>query len=197
MQWAAATFGPGAGDWLPAAYSTLDEPLPICPKKDKHNQTRTDPHYVAAQRAVRDATILCPVQRVLEAANRSRTNRRIWSYYFTRTPSYSVNVPNASLAAIGAFHGADVPFVFGDRFELISEVDQRLASKMGCYWANFAATGDPNRGLTNCSIPIERWPAWGEDHRGAVLVLSGQPRLQQRTGLGGGRCERLLRAQTP
>ena len=46
----------------------------------------------------------------------------------------------------GAFHGAEVPFVFGDQFELTTEVERAASRAMGCWWTNFAATGNPNLG---------------------------------------------------
>eukprot|EP01052_Picozoa_sp_SAG31_P034254 SAG31_NODE_3977_length_3702_cov_1.536775_2_plen_282_part_00 len=43
----------------------------------------------------------------------------------------------------GAFHGAEVPFVLFDTFELSgSEIE--TAATMATFWTNFAATGDPN-----------------------------------------------------
>ena len=45
---------------------------------------------------------------------------------------------------LGAFHGAEVPFVFGDTFELSGgEVD--LSEAMSQLWTNHASSGDPNR----------------------------------------------------
>eukprot|EP00039_Didymoeca_costata_P011206 m.156343 g.156343 ORF g.156343 m.156343 type:complete len:71 (-) comp15098_c0_seq13:250-462(-) len=52
---------------------------------------------------------------------------------------------------VGSFHGAEVPFVFGDSFELSSDGERKLSNTMGCYWTNFATTGDPNKG-NNCSV---------------------------------------------
>ena len=50
------------------------------------------------------------------------------------------------LPYMGSFHGAEVPFVFGYPAELSSAGERWLSKTMGCYWVNFASTGDPNFG---------------------------------------------------
>lgn len=62
-----------------------------------------------------------------------------WMYFFTRTwPSRS--------QTIGAYHGSEIPFVFGSSSPLLpfSDKDQKLADAIQSYWTNFALTGDPN-----------------------------------------------------
>ena len=36
---------------------------------------------------------------------------------------------------------------------------------MGCYWVNFAASGDPNKGPSGCSarLKLPAWPKLGAD----------------------------------
>ena len=43
----------------------------------------------------------------------------------------------------GAFHGAEVPFVFNDQFELEGG-ERDLSERMATYWTTFARTGNPN-----------------------------------------------------
>ena len=43
----------------------------------------------------------------------------------------------------GAFHGAEVPFVFNDQFELDGG-ERDLSERMAIYWTTFARTGNPN-----------------------------------------------------
>jgi para-nitrobenzyl esterase len=71
-------------------------------------------------------------------------------YQFTRVPSAS---------PIGAFHGIEIPYVFGN-LELFSglgalgQVDYDLSEAIMGYWTRFAATGDPN------SQDSPEWPGY-------------------------------------
>lgn len=67
---------------------------------------------------------------------------------------------------MGAFHGAEVPFVFGFPRELSSDGERALSKAMGCYWVNFASTGDPNFGPTSC----RNLPEWREISSSAAGV---------------------------
>ena len=53
---------------------------------------------------------------------------------------------------------AQVPFVFGDAFELSGEAEHNLSRHMGAYWRNFVHSGDPNSGPA--ATPT-RWEAFG------------------------------------
>ena len=57
----------------------------------------------------------------------------------------------------GAFHGAEVPFVFGFASEINSSAEETLSTSIGCYWSNFAHTGDPNEGPCKQAAA---WPAY-------------------------------------
>ena len=63
----------------------------------------------------------------------------VYFYYFTHAV--------ASLAGqtLGAFHGGEIQFVFGDQGWPSGSHDQALRSAMNGYWVQFAATGNPNR----------------------------------------------------
>jgi hypothetical protein len=54
----------------------------------------------------------------------------------------SVNWPTGT-QGLGAFHGAEVPFVFNDGFELMGG-EHNLSDSMSTYWTNMASSGDPN-----------------------------------------------------
>jgi para-nitrobenzyl esterase len=84
---------------------------------------------------------------------------------------------------LGAAHAVEIPFVFGtldlgqfNRFlwdeERIPARD-KLSDAMMSYWANFAYTGDPDRGRSGT---LERWMAWDTSSREApkFLVLDTQ-----------------------
>lgn len=183
--WATATFGPEVGTELPRYYSTLDEPLLACGGKTE----AVDRNYVAATRMIRDYTITCPIQQVLREAKAAA-----FHYYFTVTPSFSVNVPNSSLPVIGAFHGAEVPFVFGDSFELDTPGERALSHTMGCLWANFAESGDPNVGSSCPGEGLPLWPRWTLEG-GEALVLNSTVRVAQR--FASDRCAVLAKATPP
>lgn len=55
-----------------------------------------------------------------------------WWYSFQITPIFTYNFPTASLPYYGAFHGAEVPFVFGVPAELSSDGERAASKAMGC-----------------------------------------------------------------
>lgn len=76
--------------------------------------------------------------RMTTAAGRSKA----YMYYFSHVP------PHPRSQELGAFHTAEIPYVFNDLAQhntwAYQDVDHRLADLMSSYWVNFAATGDPN-----------------------------------------------------
>ena len=60
-------------------------------------------------------------------------------YHFTR-------VPPSKSQTIGAFHAAEISFVFDSHLGgmKITDADRKLTQQMVTYWTNFARTGDPN-----------------------------------------------------
>jgi len=72
----------------------------------------------------------------------TKAGKKAYLYYFTRV------APGQE--ARGATHTAELPYMFGNPPANNSWVamDRELSDRMSSYWANFAATGDPNgRGL--------------------------------------------------
>jgi len=88
----------------------------------------------------------CPSQSV--AARRTASGGDAWMYFFSR-----VREDEAS-AEIGAYHGAEYPYVFGvhDDYMTTSVIDRELSTQMQKYWINFATSGDPN------GADLPEWP---------------------------------------
>jgi para-nitrobenzyl esterase len=81
---------------------------------------------------------LCPSQMV--AATRTASGADAWMYYFTRVRQDSGG------AEVGAYHGAEYPYVFGthDSYMTTEKHDLELSALIQRYWINFAATGNPS-----------------------------------------------------
>jgi len=93
-----------------------------------------------------DHIVSCNVRdfaRAVSGAQRSK----VWRYLFTHRYEN-----NTFLNALRAFHGGDLPFVFGNLGKIYynaipytpSADEVNLSGQMMDYWAGFAATGDPN-----------------------------------------------------
>lgn len=93
----------------------------------------------AAVQSARDAGVAGVTRLLLERARTARTPA--FAYYFDRA------IPWPEHPEFGAFHTAEVPYVFGTLDVLPrpwTDVDRRLSETMMGYWVNFATHGDPN-----------------------------------------------------
>ncbi len=81
--------------------------------------------------------------------NIEKTGQPVYLYNFARVP------PNPK-QTVGAFHIAEIPFVFGSEERALgwSDEDEDLSELMQAYWVNFAKTGNPNG--TN----LPEWPTY-------------------------------------
>lgn len=162
IQWALHFFGPNLGMLVPSVYKDLIQPAPLCESRGLPGPTSE--WWQKAMRAAGDAAILCRTREIL------LTSSQAFWYEFRATPIYSVNM--FDLAYMGAFHGAEVPFVFGDDFELSSDGEHMLSNVMGCFWTNFAATGDPNNGPCIVSQISKSVPSWPLISTGNAFILT-------------------------
>ena len=80
-------------------------------------------------------------------------------YRFTRL------APGSDPIAVGAFHSAELAYVFGTQASIDrpwQPRDRELSQQMQHYWTNFAKTGDPN----GAGLPA--WPRFEATHEGVM-----------------------------
>jgi para-nitrobenzyl esterase len=123
-----------AKSWFPGVGSQLLEAYP-CDVFDPLSAAR------ALGQMATDAIFTCPSRRAARAAATSQTEpvyRYVWSHV---TPYLGV----AEVA--GAFHGSEMPYVFGT-FDAVSyepkAAESALSHQIQTFWANLAASGNPN-----------------------------------------------------
>jgi para-nitrobenzyl esterase len=102
---------------------------------------------------------------------------KIFLYFFTR------KLPaTGEYVKYGAFHTGEVAYAY-DNLSKVNRcpwepIDHQLATTMSSYWANFAATGDPNgKGLP-------AWPVYNSKDCN-VMVLGDKVEAKPLPGKGG------------
>lgn len=138
-------------------------------------------YFNAAMRIAGDVSVTCPLRKLALAI----TAGRIFRYKFKLTPAFSLNF--AETKTEGAFHGAEVPFVFGTTAELTNSVEHQLSQTMGCYWGNFVQTGHPSS--SSCLDNIS-WPAY-EAHSGILMQFDAEVVSKPEDALESERCKAL------
>jgi para-nitrobenzyl esterase len=98
----------------------------------------------------------------------------VYRYYFTRVP------PGRVSARLGAFHGAEMAYVFENfPFRIFYlDADKKLGETIASYWVNFAKTGDPN----GSGLPT--WPIY-DRAKDNVLELGDEIRVQREENAAG------------
>jgi para-nitrobenzyl esterase len=94
----------------------------------------------------------------------NKRGRKAYLYYFTHVPLGADGRPSPR----GATHTAELAYMFSNPPQNgWTDADQKLADTMSSYWANFAATGDPNgKGLP-------AWPAYGTKKNDGKAMVFG------------------------
>ena len=114
---------------------------------------RTDQEAKIAQsQSTRDQAL---VSMYLWAKVRAKTAKtRVYEYLWDHA------LPGPDAERFGAFHTSEVPYVMNTLYmsdRPFTDADRKIADMMSSYWANFAATGDPN------GNGLPQWRAIGDE----------------------------------
>jgi para-nitrobenzyl esterase len=130
--------------------------------------------HAAYDHMLRDALFLCPARRLARTV--VEHGQPVYAYQFTYEPKSFFGIP---FMKMGAFHAAELPFVFGvekGRLSLGSDTERELSKKVMGYWSRFANKSNPNGdGATE-------WPAYtreGEPHLVINTEFAHGARLDQ------------------
>ena len=120
----------------------------------------TDPLYggPAAQWVV-DTMYRCPV--VAQLVWHANAGNPAYEYQFDRA------APGRE--AVGAVHGAEVPYVFGALGPQYKPADYAISEALQRYWTNFAKTGNPN------GAEVAKWPKFDSTARGYLEFTDDGP----------------------
>jgi para-nitrobenzyl esterase len=133
--------------FLQSSYGTFaDELFVLYPVKEPSEILK------AFRDVVADSMFVGPTRFLVQAM--SKTGGKAYLYHFTM-------IGPGPIPGLGAFHSAEIPFVFNDiervknTFQVPFETKhQALANTMSAYWVQFAKTGNPNK------EGLPEWPAY-------------------------------------
>ena len=120
----------------------------------------------ALKRATTEGLFACPARRTARAmADHPSGDAGTWLYVFDAEPA------GVALPGLGAFHGAELAYVFGNDFGAfgkIGEEQRPLSQAVQRYWTRFAMNHDPNGG------DEPAWPAF-ETESDTIMRLAPTP----------------------
>ena len=120
----------------------------IAPARAYLERISADPR-TRADRLTSGQYFLCPARDV--AAESVRAGNPTFVYLFTRV--------RPGPHDLGAYHGAEIPYVFGttDDWLATTPIDEHLSRTMSAYWVQFATHGNPN------GPGLIAWPRFAPD----------------------------------
>lgn len=134
----------------------------------------------AYQRTVRYGALSWKARGVDSLARYMRTsgNPDVYAYRFDWDEEGSILGFDLS-KSLGAAHGMEIAFVFGDFVGRLgagylydaSEGRDALSESMMAYWGEFARAGDPGRGTDGAQV---EWLPWGEDGKTYIVLDTPQ-----------------------
>jgi para-nitrobenzyl esterase len=107
---------------------------------------------------------------------------------------YRFDLVREGFEAIGAYHGAELPYVFDthDAWIPTNSVDLQVTDALVDYWVAFLTDGSPSKSQSGDSeITHEIWPAW--THQQQALVIADE--ISTQTHPDAALCEFLNAAQ--
>ncbi|WP_066057864.1 carboxylesterase/lipase family protein [Halioglobus sp. HI00S01] len=159
--------GSNADEWkiYLSADETLDNWLQQNLPEPLHDRARAAVEGLdeaqALDRLITAGVYVCPSMDLAEGL--AEVGANTWVYYFSRVR------PGHKAEGMGAYHGAELPYVFNthDSWLPTAAQDRALTSAMMDYWMNFARSGNPN------GDDKPSWPAF-KPIAGQVMQLDTQ-----------------------
>jgi para-nitrobenzyl esterase len=109
-----------------------------------------------------DLIAACPIGAMASLAQAAGAH--VFVYLFDRS------IPSKGRTELGAFHGLEVPYVFGTLHSPewlwlpTNTDDEMLSDLMQTYWTNFAKASDPN------AADLPAWPRWNDKEKQFLRV---------------------------
>lgn len=126
----------------------------------------------ALVRVVGDSSLVCPTVDVARRVSAAK-NPRTYVYNFARV----IPLPFVSLLDLGAFHGAEIPYVFNS-VPPPTTSDTQLANRMQEYWTSFALKGRNPRAAKSASWPRFKERTWQMLRLNAPGATDGVKRIK-------------------